>query len=89
MVRLGPSASNKQPWRIVKIDSFYHFYEYKEPGYSNMFSYDIQKIDMGIAAAHFHLAMMEKGRRVKIILNGDPNIKVPKNIEYVFSWMKD
>lgn len=26
MVRLGPSASNKQPWRIVLIDNSCHFY---------------------------------------------------------------
>ena len=26
MVRLGPSASNKQPWRIVKKADCYHFY---------------------------------------------------------------
>lgn len=30
MVRLGPSASNKQPWRIVRKDGNWHFFEYKE-----------------------------------------------------------
>ncbi len=61
MVRLGPSASNKQPWRILLKDAVCHFYEYKEPGYSDRFNYDIQRIDLGIAAAHFDLAVNEKG----------------------------
>ena len=34
MVRLAPSASNKQPWRVIKKGSEYHFYEAKEEGYS-------------------------------------------------------
>jgi hypothetical protein len=41
MVRLGPSASSKQPWRVVLINTACHFYEYKEPGYSDRFPYDI------------------------------------------------
>ena len=46
MVRLGPSASNKQPWRILLKDGAWHFYEYKEPNYSSIFSYDIQRVDI-------------------------------------------
>ena len=60
MVRLAPSASNKQPWRIVKDDNLYHFYECKTPGFIKLFGYDIQRIDMGIAACHFHLTAIEK-----------------------------
>ena len=60
MVRLAPSASNKQPWRIVFLNQAFHFFQYKTPGYSSVFSYDIQRIDMGIAAAHFELAANEK-----------------------------
>ena len=36
MVRLGPSASNKQPWRIVREGGAWHFYvqrnRYYPPG---------------------------------------------------------
>ena len=88
MVRLGPSASNKQPWRIVLKDNGCHFYEYKEPKYSDRFPYDIQRIDMGIAAAHFDFAVKEKGLTGSFKTTCEPQIDLPENIEYVFSWIK-
>lgn len=86
MVRLGPSASNKQPWRIIKEDNNFHFYEYRTPGYSKMFPYDIQRIDMGIAAAHFCLTAKEKGMDGTFGFS-EPAIKVPKNTSYKFTWI--
>jgi hypothetical protein len=85
MLRLGPSASNKQPWRIVLRDGAFHFYEDKEPGYSDRFTYDIQKIDIGIAAAHFDLAAMEKGLKGEFVVE-DPKVELPRNVLYSFSW---
>ncbi len=87
MVRLGPSASNKQPWRVILIDNTCHFYEYKEPGYSNVFSYDIQRIDMGIAAAHFDLAVNEKGIMGRFDNTIEPQLSLPENYFYSFSWI--
>lgn len=88
MVRLGPSASNKQPWRILCKDGAWHFYEYKEPGYSDYFSYDIQRVDMGIAAAHFDFSLKEKDIAGNFITDLAPDIITPKNVEYAFSWIK-
>lgn len=88
MVRLAPSASNKQPWRVLCKDGIWHFYEHKEPGYSDYFPYDIQKVDMGIAAAHFDFSVREKGILGNFTTELDPNILTPKNVEYVFSWVK-
>ena len=88
MLRLAPSASNKQPWRIVIKDDSCHFYEYKEPGYSDRFPYDIQRIDMGIAAAHFDLAMNEKNIKGSFNMENKPDIKLPENVEYIFSWTR-
>lgn len=85
MLRLGPSASNKQPWRIVLQGGAFHFYEDKEPGYSDRFTYDIQKIDIGIAAAHFDLAAKEKGLKGVFVVE-EPEIELPKNMLYSFSW---
>lgn len=87
MVRLGPSASNKQPWRIVVQDDVCHFYEYKEPGYSDRFPYDIQRIDMGIAAAHFEHAAREKGIKGSFDATREPELELPKHMEYVFSFV--
>lgn len=85
MVRLGPSASNKQPWRIVKEGSSFHFYEYATPGYSKVFPYDIQRIDMGIAGVHFILTANEKGIEGNIFIS-EPAIRKPENTSYKFTW---
>lgn len=89
MVRLGPSASNKQPWRILQKDNAYHFYEYKEPGYSKAFPYDIQRVDMGIAAAHFDLSVKERGIKGHFNTAFQPEVKLYDHLEYVFSWIKE
>lgn len=57
MVRLAPSASNKQPWRIL-LDSSgaAHFYLKRTPKYAGSLGYDIQQVDLGISAAHYEIA---------------------------------
>jgi nitroreductase len=93
MVRLAPSASNKQPWRIVRVGSAWHLYLQRTPGYGEgglsrfMRSADMQRIDMGIAMSHFELAAQELG------LAGDwrveePAIAKPGGLtEYTASWV--
>jgi nitroreductase len=93
MVRLGPSASNKQPWRIVRGNKAWHFYLLRTPGYRNnpyiakMKIADLQRIDMGIAMSHFELAAEEMG------LEGSWKILEPEDrpstqgLEYSFSWV--
>ena len=86
MVRLAPSASNKQPWRIVKDGNNFHFYLCRTKGYGNMLDFDIQRVDMGIAMCHFELTTKELG------LLGhwesvNPNITLPDdNYQYIISW---
>ncbi len=83
-VRLAPSASNKQPWRIIKNTDGYHFYLKRNKGYPSS-RYDMQKNDIGIAMCHFELTAKElelKGRWL--------NIKNPPNIdglEYISTWI--
>lgn len=89
MVRLGPSASNKQPWRILIKDNACHFYEYKQPGYSASFPYDIQRVDMGIAAAHFDFSVKEKGLKGYFDTECEPELELPDHMEYVFSWIRE
>ena len=93
MVRLGPSASNRQPWRILRQNDRWHFYLQRTPGYrdNRMTRWttvaDLQRIDMGIAMCHFEQTAREKG------LNGswevsEPRIQVPDvHTEYTVSWM--
>lgn len=62
-VRLGPSASNKQPWRIIRDDAgAYHFYLDENERYNNaMGEMKLQNVDMGIAMCHFELTAIECG----------------------------
>ena len=87
MVRLAPSASNKQPWRLLLKDGSVHFYEYKTPKYSDVFPYDIQRIDMGIAASHFEHSIKKLGINGKFVWDVDPKGDLPQYMEYVFSWI--
>ena len=60
MVRLSPSAVNGQPWRVICCGDCIHFYEKKSKGMASG-TWDIQKIDMGIALCHFELGAVESG----------------------------
>ena len=51
--RLAPSATNRQPWRIIRDGNAFHFYEEHSKELASHGSWDIQKIDMGIALQHF------------------------------------
>lgn len=93
MVRLAPSASNKQPWRIIKdrVSDVYHFHLQRTKGYDpsrkRLFRMtDLQRVDMGIALCHFALTAEEQGLRGSWE-TADPRI-VPKppDTEFVVSW---
>ena len=61
-VRIGPSASNRQPWRIVREGRACHFFLSRTPGYDRMTGeVRLQEVDMGIALCHFELAAREIG----------------------------
>jgi hypothetical protein len=88
MVRLGPSASNKQPWRLlVAADrKFCHFYIEHTPNYSAKLGYDMQVLDMGIAMCQFGLACKELMIEVNWVVE-DPKLQLPnEQFEYLFSW---
>lgn len=57
-VRMGPSASNKQPWRIVMDENdTAHLFLERTPNYGyEKLGYDIQMVDMGIAMCHYEIA---------------------------------
>lgn len=86
MLRLAPSAVNKQPWRVVADEKGYHFFEKHTLGVEHG-SVDMQRIDVGIGICHFHLAALEKN------LDGHferrmPDFEVPKGMTYITSWMR-
>ncbi len=93
MVRLSPSASNRQPWRVLREGNAWHFYLQRTPGYRESplvrltTVADLQRMDMGIAMSHFELTADELG------LEGywqdrDPKIDRPDELtEYTVSWV--
>lgn len=85
MIRLAPSASNKQPWRIVRNSEAFHFYLKRTPGYSKMGGMDLQRIDMGIAMAHFEVTCEYLNLKGKWTIN-NPNIAAANATEYIVSW---
>jgi hypothetical protein len=88
MVRLGPSASNKQPWRLVLNQELQvcHFYIEHTPNYSTSLGYDMQLLDMGIAMCQFDLACQELNIKGDWQIE-DPKLNVPnKQVEYIVSW---
>lgn len=49
---------------------------------------DIQKVDVGIALAHFDLTMQEEGFRGRF-LEADPGLPLPENVRYVISYERE
>lgn len=87
MVRLGPSASNKQPWRILLLDNLLHFYEAHTPGYGKAFPYDIQGLDLGIGACHLERTLSEEGIQGKWLVQEPVLQDLPLNWSYAFSYI--
>ncbi|MBW2650555.1 MAG: nitroreductase [Deltaproteobacteria bacterium] len=93
MVRLGPSASNKQPWRVIRDGTKWHFYLQRTSGYGNrnttLFKLaDMQRIDMGIAMCHFELTVREMGLSGEWI-HPEQSIETPDELtEYIITWQQ-
>lgn len=101
MVRLAPSASNKQPWRIIETNDTIDFYLNRTPNYGGeRLGYDIQMIDIGIALSHFmlwysvdkkmdvnnDLSELAKIVNIQVVQSKTANNK--EQINYVFSLVK-
>jgi len=86
-LRLAPSASNKQPWRIIEQSDAecFDFHLKRTPHYNELMrGIDLQMVDMGIAMCHFDLATAEAGCK------GEFSIRSPApslgDAEYIASW---
>ncbi|MBI5589785.1 MAG: nitroreductase [Deltaproteobacteria bacterium] len=93
MVRIAPSASNRQPWRIVRESATmrFHFYLQRTKGYQTrnkmLFGMaDLQRVDMGIAMCHFEMTCNDSGISGKWSFD-EPDIgTLPELTAYVASW---
>ena len=85
MLRLAPSATNAQPWRVVKKQGSFHFFETHK---SNAGEDEkmIKKVDLGIALSHFHQTVLEHGLAGHFEKLEDIKIDIPENTTYIISW---
>ena len=95
MVRKAPSASNRQPWRVVVEGDSCHFYLRRTRGYTTGQRFlgflrivDLQRVDMGIAMCHFEMAALEAGLTGRWV-DSDPGIPLLDEMtEYITSWVR-
>ncbi|MDL2239639.1 nitroreductase family protein [Bacteroidales bacterium OttesenSCG-928-K03] len=81
MVRLAPSASNSQPWRVILQENKLHFYD----SLSNRFSFN----DLGIALCHFKETCYELNIDGKFEILEEQNIPNFQKMRYTISWLSD
>jgi nitroreductase len=92
-VRVAPSATNRQPWRIVRRGRDWHFYLARTKGYGKgslgfrlLRIADLQRVDLGIAMCHFDLVARDAGLAGAWLV-ADPGLALPAaSIEYVATW---
>ena len=90
MLRLAPSATNAQPWRVLRRDRAFHFYAKVAEGQGEVDPPIIQRVDVGICANHFCLAAQEQGLSGTLKATEAPTkIDVPDNCRYLFTWTED
>lgn len=85
MVRLAPSATNAQPWRVRKAGNNYHFYAAYRPDLSREEKL-IKQVDLGIALAHFHQTVLEQGLTGTFEAMPQDDVVLPENMHYLVSW---
>lgn len=85
MVRVAPSATNAQPWRVVKKQGSYHFFETHKSNASEDEKM-IKKVDLGIALSHFHQTALEHGLTGHFEKQEDIKIDIPDHTNYIISW---
>lgn len=79
MVRLAPSASNKQPWRVLVCGDTLHFFAVPKAS-------PFTAIDLGIAMAHFELTCRELGLK-GAFESMETEVPMPDTTwKYVASW---
>ena len=90
---MAPSATNRQPWRIVRRGDDWHFYLARTKGYGKGSPWfkllriaDLQRVDLGIAMCHFELVAREAGLAGRWVVD-DPGLALPgPGIEYTATW---
>lgn len=89
-VRIGPSAQNKQPWRLVFDRNLtqVHFYVTNPLADNPLYMCEPQYLDIGIAYNHFEAGLNEAGMTGNLIM-AEPDIEIPAGLFYITSWFRE
>jgi nitroreductase len=89
-VRIGPSAQNKQPWRLVFGSdlSQVHFYVTNPLADHPLYMCEPQYLDIGIAYNHFKAGLDEIDILGNLIID-EPDIDIPDGFFYITSWYRE
>jgi hypothetical protein len=92
-VRMAPSASNKQPWRLLRRGEDWHVLLQRTPRYgkgSALFVVlrlaDLQRVDLGIALCHFELVARDLGLTGGWVLDEAAAGVAGTGLDYVATW---
>ena len=87
MIRLGPSAGNRQPWRIIKAPNkkLFHFYTINPKDGRFLHYSKFRPLDIGIAVSHFDLAAKELSIEGNWVFE-NPQIPGSEELLYIISW---
>ena len=88
-VRIGPSAQNKQPWRLVFDSNLaqVHFYVTNPLADHPLYMCEPQYLDIGIAYKHFGAGLDETGISGELVID-EPKIEKPDGLTYITSWYR-
>ena len=86
-VRIGPSAQNKQPWRLIfNADrTQVHFYIVTALADHPLYMCPPEYLDIGIAYNHFKAGVDEVGITGELVIE-EPDIEKPSSAIYITSW---
>ncbi|MFV0578930.1 MAG: nitroreductase family protein [Fusobacterium ulcerans] len=86
MLRKAPSAKNAQPWRVLKNNKGYHFFETHNEKTSDDEKM-IKIVDVGIGLSHFYQMALDKGLEGRFEKLQNLEINIPENTQYLISWI--
>ncbi len=89
MVRLGPSAVNRQPWRLMVDEPWVHFFTDTRGITQMMYKGMFPLIDIGVACCHFELTMNGCGRKGKWLDSSLGRDRMRPGVQYCVSWRAD
>ncbi len=86
MLRIAPSATNAQPWRVLLKDEVFHFYETHNANTKEDELF-IKRVDLGIGISHFHQTALEQSLSGTFEQSSQETIEIPSNTQYIISWV--